>query len=313
MGTEQDTVSLAVTLGRLTVRNPVLTASGTFGYARELAGVVDFARLGAIIPKTITARPRMGNAPYRTVETASGLLNAIGLDNDGLEHFLVHHWPYLRSLPTAVIVNIAGKDVDEFIAMAARLDGLEGLAALELNLSCPNVSGGLDFATDPHVTRRVVAGVRAVFSRPVLAKLTPAVTRIVPVAEAALAAGADAVCIANTFPGLAVDWRRRRPMLAHGSGGLSGPAIKPLVLKLVWEVFQALRAPIVGVGGIATIDDAMEYLVAGARAVQVGTAHFYDPLASVRIAEQLPQALSQLGARRIEEIVGTLALPGSGS
>src|SRR5206468_3758487 len=224
---------LATSLGRLRLQNPILVASGTFGYAREMAGVVDFARLGGIIPKTVTRQPRIGNPPPRTVETPSGMLNAIGLDNDGIEHFITHHLPYLRTLPTAIIANIAGKNEAEFVEMAAQIGRAPGLAALELNLSCPNVAGGVDFATDPEVTRRVVAGVRQVCPLPLLAKLTPNVTDIVPVARAAAEAGADAVSLVNTFVGMAVDWRRRRPSLGNGTGGLSGPAIKPAALRLV--------------------------------------------------------------------------------
>ena len=297
---------LSVTLGRLRLRNPILVASGTFGYAREMAGVVDFAQLGGIIPKTVTRRPRAGNPPPRTVETASGMLNAIGLDNDGIEHFLHHHVPYLRTLPTAVIANIAGKNEGEFVEMAAMLAGVDGLAAVELNLSCPNVAGGVDFATDAAVTRRVVRGVREVCPLPVVAKLTPNVTDIVPIAQAAAEAGADAVSLVNTFVGMAVDWRRRRPVLGNVTGGLSGPAIKPLALRLVWRVAQHVRVPVIGVGGIATLDDVMEFLVAGASAVQLGTVNFYDPTASARLAGLLPGALAQLGAGSVREVVGSL-------
>ncbi len=297
---------LSVTLGRLTLKNPVLVASGTFGYAREMAGVVDFARLGGIIPKTVTRQPRIGNTPPRTVETPSGMLNAIGLDNDGIDHFISHHLPYLRTLPTAVVANIAGKNEGEFIEMAEKIGRESGLAALELNLSCPNVAGGVDFATDPEVTRRVVQGVRAVCPLPLLAKLTPNVTDIVPVAQAAAEAGADAVSLVNTFVGMAVDWRKRRPILGNVTGGLSGPAIKPLALRLVWRVASQVRVPVVGVGGIATVDDVMEFLVAGASAVQLGTVNFYDPTACVRVVEQLPAALAQLGAASVREVVGTL-------
>jgi dihydroorotate dehydrogenase (NAD+) catalytic subunit len=300
-------MDLSTKLGRLELRNPVLVASGTFGYAREMEGVVDFARLGGIVPKTVTRQARIGNPPPRTVETPCGLLNAIGLDNDGIDHFLRHHLPYLRTLPTAVIANIAGKNEQEFLDMAALLAEEEELAALELNLSCPNVAGGIDFATDPATTRRVVEGVRRVCPLPVLAKLTPNVTDIVPVAQAAADGGADAVVLANTFVGMAVDWRRRRAVLGNRTGGLSGPAIKPLVLRLVWQVARRVAVPIVGVGGIATIDDVMEYLVAGASAVQMGTANFYDPTASTRAVEQLPEALARLGARSVPEVVGTLA------
>jgi dihydroorotate dehydrogenase (NAD+) catalytic subunit len=301
-------MDLSVTLGRLTLKNPVLVASGTFGYAREMAGAVDFARLGGLIPKTVTRQPRAGNPPPRTVETPSGMLNAIGLDNDGIEHFIQHHLPYLRTLPTAVIANIAGKNEGEFVEMAERIGREPGLAALELNLSCPNVAGGVDFATDPEVTRRVVADVRAVCPLPLIAKLTPNVTDIVPVARAAAEAGADAVSLVNTFVGMAVDWRRRRPVLGNVTGGLSGPAIKPLALRLVWRVATQVRVPVLGVGGIATVDDVMEFLVAGASAVQLGTVNFYDPTASVRVVEQLPAALAQLGESGVREVVGTLQM-----
>ena len=318
---------LSVTLGRLRLPNPILVASGTFGYAREMAGIVDFAKLGGIIPKTVTRQPRAGNKPPRTVETPSGMLNAIGLDNDGIEHFIAHHLPYLQTLPTAIIANIAGKTVDEFFEMAEMLQEvsrdakrsvdpslrsasrLTGLQALELNLSCPNVAGGVDFATDPEVTRRVVAGVRSVCDLPLLAKLTPNVTNIVPIAQAAAEAGADAVSLVNTFVGLAIDWRRRRPILGNITGGLSGPAIKPLALRLVWQVARSVRVPIVGIGGIASIDDVMEYFVAGASAVQIGTANFFDPTVSTRIVDQLPGALAQLGAKGVGEVVGSLNTP----
>ncbi len=299
---------LTVTLGRFQLRNPVLVASGTFGYAREMSGCVDFARLGGILPKTVTRRPRAGNLPPRTVETPSGMLNAIGLDNDGIEHFIAHHLPYLRTLPTAVLANIAGKNEDEFIEMAELLARETGLAGLELNLSCPNVSGGTDFATDPTIARRVVQGVKAVYPGPIIAKLTPNVTDVVAIARAAAEGGADAVSLVNTFVGMAVDWRRRRPILGNVTGGLSGPAIKPLALRMVWQVARQVAIPVIGIGGIATLDDVMEFLVAGASAVQLGTVNFYDPTASVRIVEQLPAALAQLGAARVGEIVGTLRI-----
>jgi dihydroorotate dehydrogenase (NAD+) catalytic subunit len=301
---------LRVTLGRLQLKNPILVASGTFGYAREMAGAVDFALLGGIIPKTVTRHPRAGNMPPRTVETPSGMLNSIGLDNDGIEHFIRHHLPYLRGLPTAVLANIAGKNEQEFIDMAAMLAGQAGLAGLELNLSCPNVSGGIDFATDPEVTRRVVAGVRQVCPVPIIAKLTPNVTDIVAIARAAAEAGADAVSLINTLLGTAVDWRRRRMILGNGLGGLSGPAIKPIALRMVWQVSQAVRIPIIGVGGVATVDDVMEFLVAGASAVQLGTVNFYDPTACLRAVRDLPAALAQLGSARVQDIIGTLSASG---
>ena len=299
-------IDLSVTLGRLHLKNPILVASGTFGYAREMAGVVDFAKLGGIIPKTVTRHPRAGNAPPRTVEAASGMLNAIGLDNDGIEHFLHYHLPYLRTLPTAVLANIAGENEEDFLDMAAMLGREEGLAGVELNLSCPNVAGGIDFAIDPEITRRVVQRVRAVCPLPIVAKLTPNVTNIVPIARAAAEAGADALSLVNTFVGMAIDWRRRRPILGNVTGGLSGPAIKPLALRLVWQVARQVRVPIIGIGGIATIDDVMEFLIAGASAVQLGTVNFYDPTVSTRIAGQLPEALAQLGAGSVRDVVGTL-------
>ena len=302
-----DNVDLRVRLGRLSLANPILVASGTFGYAREMAGLVDLRRLGGIVPKTVTRQPRIGNPPPRTIETASGMLNAIGLDNDGIEHFLSHHLPYLRTLGTSIIANIAGKTVEEFPEMAAMLANEPGIAAVELNLSCPNVSGGVDFATQPEITRRVVQRVRDACPQPILAKLTPNVTDIVPIAQAAADGGADAVTLINTYVGLAVDWRRRRPMLGNRTGGLSGPAIKPLALRLVWQVAQRVPIPIIGVGGIASLDDVMEFLVTGASAVQLGTVNFYDPTASLRILEALPEALATLGAQRVEEIIGTLA------
>jgi len=302
-------VDMRVRLGRLELANPVLVASGTFGYARELAPFVRLDRLGGVIPKTVTARPRVGNATPRTVETASGLLNAIGLDNDGLDHFLDHHLPYLRTVGTAVIVNIAGEDEDQFVAMAEQVGRAPGLAAVELNVSCPNVSHGLDLGVDPAAVGRLIARVRAVCPLPILAKLTPNVTSIVPIARAAAEAGADAVCLVNTYRGLVVDWRRRRPILANDVGGLSGPAIKPLALAMVWAVARALPdLPIIGIGGIATAADALDFLVAGATAVQVGTATFYDPGAAGRLVDDLPrligEAFPEVGA--VSELVGTL-------
>jgi dihydroorotate dehydrogenase (NAD+) catalytic subunit len=299
-------IDLSVRLGRLHLKNPILVASGTFGYAREMAGVVDFARLGGIVPKTVTRHPRAGNTPPRTVETPCGMLNAIGLDNDGIEHFRHHHLPYLRTLPTAVLANIAGENEDDFVNMAAMLGRENGLAGVELNLSCPNVAGGIDFAIHPEVTRGVVERVRQVCPLPIVAKLTPNVTNIVPIARAAAEAGADAISLVNTFVGLAIDWRRRRPILGNVTGGLSGPAIKPLALRIVWQVARQVRVPIIGIGGIATIDDVMEFLLAGASAVQLGTVNFYDPIASMRVVDQLPEALAQLGAGSVGEVVGTL-------
>jgi len=299
-------VHLDVQLGRLRLVNPIMVASGTFGYAREMAGLVDMARLGGILPKTITFDPRPGNPPPRTIETASGMLNSIGLDNDGLDSFIERQLPYLASLGTAIVVSIAGRSEQEFIQMAARLDGLPGVAALELNVSCPNVTGGVDFGTDPAMCQRLVAGVRHTCSLPVLAKLTPNVTDISQIARAAEAGGADAISLINTCLGMAVDWRRRRPILGNVLGGLSGPAIKPIALGAVYRVARAVGAPLVGMGGIASIDDVMEFLVAGATAVQIGTANFYHPTVSIQILDALPAALAELGATCVADVVGTI-------
>ena len=301
-------MDLSVTLGRLTLPNPILVASGTFGYAREMAGSLDLGRLGGIIPKTVTRHPRAGNMPPRTVETPSGMLNAIGLDNDGIDHFIVHHLPYLRTLPAPIIANIAGETEESFITMAAQIGREAGLAGLELNLSCPNVAGGLDFATNPELTRKIVAGVRSVCPLPIIAKLTPNVTNVVLIAQAAADGGADAVSLINTLVGMAVDWRRRRPILGNTTGGLSGPAIKPIALRIVWQVHKSVKIPIIGVGGISTVDDVMEFFVAGATAVQIGTANFFDPTVSVRLVDQLPAALAELGACRVQDVVRTLRL-----
>jgi len=302
-------ISLDVQLGRLHLANPIAVASGTFGYAREMAGLVDTTRLGAILPKTITLAPRAGNPPPRTVETTGGMLNSIGLDNDGMAAFIERQLPYLAGLGTAVIVSIAGKSQSEFTEMAAQLDGQPGIAALELNVSCPNVSGGVDFGTDPAMCEKVVSGVRGACSLPVLAKLTPNVTDITAVARAAARGGADAICLINTCLGMAVNWRRRRPVLGNVLGGLSGPAIKPIALRAVYQVAHTVDVPLMGIGGIATIDDVMEFLVAGASAVQIGTANFYHPTASIEILDALPGALAELGARRVADAVGTLEDP----
>jgi dihydroorotate dehydrogenase (NAD+) catalytic subunit len=299
-------VDLQVQLGRLHLANPILLASGTCGYAREMADWVDLNRLGGVVPKTITLLARKGNEPWRTVETTGGMLNSIGLDNDGLEAFIGRHLPYLATLRTAVIVSIAGRTADEFTELARRLDGLPGVSALELNISCPNVSGGVDFGTDALLCRRLVSGVRAACRLPILAKLTPNVTNIAEVACAAEEGGADAITLINTCLGMAVDWRRRKPLLGNVMGGLSGPAIKPIALRAVYQAARAVRIPVVGIGGIATIDDVMEFLVTGATAVQLGTVNYYRPTAAMEILDALPGALAELGAASVAEVVGTL-------
>ena len=260
-------------------------------------------------PKTITPRPRQGNPPWRTVETAAGLLNSIGLDNDGVEAFLEKQLPFLAGCGAPVIVSIAGANAAEFVALARRLEGVGGIAALELNVSCPNVSHGVDLGSDPATCRDVVAGVRAATSLPVIAKLTPNVSDIAAVARGAADGGADAVTLINTLQGMAVDWRRRKPLLGNVVGGLSGPAIKPVALRCVHQVHRAVGIPIIGVGGIMTIDDCMEFFVAGAAAVQIGTASFAEPVVSARLLDELPAAVREAGATRFAAVVGTLRRP----
>jgi len=300
---------LSVSLNRLTLKNPILVASGTFGYAKEMTAFVDFTQLGGIIPKTVTPQPRPGNPPPRTVETASGMLNSIGLDNDGFDQFVAEKLPYLTGLGTSIVVNIAAKANDDFRRMSSRLNEVSGVAAIELNISCPNVSGGVDFGTDPSLAAEVVAAVRESCNIPVIAKLTPNVTSVVPIAKAVADAGADAVSLINTFQGMAVDWKRRRPVLGNVLGGLSGPAIKPLALRIVWQVSQQVKIPIIGIGGIQSIDDVMEFLLVGATAVQIGTANFYNPGLANQIIRELPDALATLKADSIKDVVGTLQIP----
>lgn len=303
---EKPEVDLSVQLGRLRLKNPVLVASGTFGYAKEMETIVDLKRLGGVLPKTITQNPRPGNAPWRTVETSAGLLNAIGLDNDGIDYFLENHWPYLKQTGADIIVSIAGKSQEDFVALADRLNEATGITAVELNVSCPNVSGGVDFGTNPQLCLEVVSGVRRVLGCPIITKLTPNVTRIVDIAKAAQDGGADAVSCINTVLGMAVDWRKQRPLLGNIVGGLSGPAIKPIALRCVYQVASQVNIPIIGVGGIANLDDMMEFLVAGASAIQIGTANYYDPLVSMRMIESLPDALRSINATSVQQIVGSL-------
>ncbi len=297
---------LRVQLGRLALPNPVLVASGTFGYAREMEQVVDLSRLGGIVPKTVTRQPRTGNAPWRTVETPAGMLNSIGLDNDGIDSFLAHHLPYLATLGSPIIVSIAGRTAEEFVEMSAQLSAMAGAAAVELNISCPNVSGGVDFGTSPLMCERLVADCRAACMLPIIAKLTPNVTSIAEIARAAEAGGADAISLINTCQGMAIDWRRRRPILGNVIGGLSGPAIKPIALRCVYQAAKAVKTPLMGIGGIATLDDVMEFLIAGASAVQLGTVNFYNPTVSISVLDGLPASIASLGAHSVSEIVGTL-------
>ena len=297
---------LEVQLNRLRLKSPILVASDTFGYAREMAAFADFSQLGGIIPKTVTPFPRPGNPPPRTVETSSGLLNSIGLDNDGLDAFIEKHLNALLGLGTSIIANIAGKNTAEFVEMARKLDQFPGLAAVELNISCPNVSGGIDYGTNPKMAADVVSSVRAACNLPVIAKLTPNVTSVVEIARAASDAGADALSLVNTFQGLAVNWKKRKPILGNGIGGLSGPAIKPLALRIVWQVAQAVKTPIIGIGGIQSIDDVMEFLVCGASAVQIGTANFYNPTLATNLVKELDTIVAQEGCDCVTELIGTI-------
>ncbi|MGH7370721.1 MAG: dihydroorotate dehydrogenase, partial [Candidatus Methylomirabilales bacterium] len=262
------------------MKNPVMTASGTFGYGTEFTRFFDLNALGAIIVKTVTMHSRQGNPPPRIVETPGGMLNSIGLQNVGIDAFLRHKLPFFRSLTTPLLVNIAGKSVEEFATLAKRLTDVEGVAGIELNISCPNVAGGLDFGTDPTLTYEVVRAVRQATSLPVIPKLSPNVADITVIARAAADAGADALSLINTIVGMAIDGRTRRPKLPGATGGLSGPAIRPIAVRMVWEVARAVKLPLIGIGGIMTGNDAIEFLLAGASAVQVGTASFLDPLAS---------------------------------
>lgn len=301
-----DADELSVQLNRLQLANPILVASGTFGYAKEMSAFVDFTKLGGIVPKTVTPHSRIGNAPPRTVETSSGLLNSIGLDNDGIDVFVEKHVPYLSSLGTSVIANIAAKTDEEFESMAGKLQKAGGVDAIELNISCPNVSGGVDFGTNPELANKVVTTVRNACDLPVIAKLTPNVTSVVEIAQAVAEAKVDAVSLVNTLQGMAIDWRNRKPRLGNNMGGLSGPAIKPVALRIVWQVASAVDVPIIGIGGIQSIDDVMEFIVAGATAVQIGTANFYNPGLAGQLAEELKQIVIDEGCSKVSELVGTL-------
>jgi len=301
---------LSVQLGPLSLRNPVMTASGTFGFGAEWEGIYDIGRLGAVMVKAVTVRPRQGNPMPRTFETASGMLNSIGLQNPGLDAFIRDKMPYLRRFPCAVIVNIAADAEEEFGTLAERLDEVEGVAAIEVNISCPNQAhGGIEFGTRPDLTRQVIARVRERTRLPVIAKLSPNVTDITETARAAVDGGADILSLVNTFVGTAIDPRTRSFRLARGRGGLSGPCIKPLALYMVWRVAQAVDVPIIGMGGIATASDALEFLLAGASAVAVGTANFVNPNAAMEILNGIEAYLVEQGEFRVADIVGTVRLP----
>jgi dihydroorotate dehydrogenase (NAD+) catalytic subunit len=304
--TESTAIALTTHLGALTLKNPVLTASGTFGYGEEMKELVDLSEIGAIIGKTVTRAARAGNAPPRTCETASGMLNAIGLQNVGIKRFVKEKLPYLRAVSTPVIVNIAGETVDDFAELAGEIGEQEGVAAIELNISCPNVAHGLDFSVDPFQAEAVLRAARRATTLPLFAKLSPNVSDIGLIARAVEAGGADAVSAVNTFVGMAINIHTRRPRLSNGTGGLSGPAIKPLALRAVYRCAQSVGIPVIGIGGITTGEDAIEFLLAGASAVQVGTATFVQPDAAIQVVEGIEKYLRAHHFSSISEIIGKL-------
>ncbi|MFA7383322.1 MAG: dihydroorotate dehydrogenase [Desulfurivibrionaceae bacterium] len=303
------TPDMRVSIGSLVLKNPVLTASGTFGYGKEFAPYVNLHFLGGVVVKGISLAPRRGNPPPRIVETASGMLNAIGLENVGLDRFISEKMPYLREIGTRVIVNILGDSLEEYQTLGQRLSEVEGISGLEVNISCPNVKkGGVAFGTDPAMAEAVTRAVCAHSTLPVIVKLSPNVSDITQIARAAEAGGAQAVSLINTLLGMAIDTKSRRPRLANIVGGLSGPAIKPIALRMVWQVAQAVKIPVIGIGGITSTEDALEFLLAGATAIEVGTANFVNPRASQEIVAGLDRYLTDNRLSRISEVIGGLIL-----
>ena len=298
---------LEVDLNGLGLSNPVMTASGTFGYGREFETLVDLNRLGGIVVKGVSLKPSAGNPPPRIVETACGMLNAIGLENVGLEAFIRDKLPYLKTLRPRIFVNIYGREVGDYAALAGELDGLEGISGLEVNISCPNVkAGGIAFGVDPAEAARVVAAVRKKTTHHLMAKLSPNVSDITIIARSVADAGADSVSLINTLTGMAIDALTRRPKLANITGGLSGPAIKPVALRMVWETARKVDIPVIGIGGIMTAEDALEFLIAGATAVQIGTANFINPRTATDVLDGIERYLDQNNIASIKEIVGSL-------
>ncbi|MBW1739542.1 MAG: dihydroorotate dehydrogenase [Deltaproteobacteria bacterium] len=304
-----DEPNLAVEVGGIFMKNPVMTASGTFGYAQEFASLFDLNGLGGIIVKGLSLEPSGGNPPPRTIETCGGMLNAIGLENVGLEAFVQEKLPFLQTLETPIVLNIYGQEIRAYAELAERIQDLEGIAGIEINISCPNVkAGGITFGTDPNMAFEVVKAVREKTRLPLIAKLSPNVTDIKAIARSVEEAGADAVSLINTITGMAVDVATRRPVLANITGGLSGPAIKPIALRMVWEAAQAVHVPVIGIGGIMDATDALEFLIVGARAVQVGTANFVNPRATLEIVEGLRSYLVENNITDISHIIGSLRL-----
>jgi dihydroorotate dehydrogenase (NAD+) catalytic subunit len=298
---------LAVDVGGVKLKNPVLTASGTFGYGLEFLPYFDLSRLGGLCSKGLSPRPRKGNPPERIVETPAGMLNAIGLQNVGVDAFIEEKLPQLRAYDTAIVANVFGENEREYVEVCRKLDGAAGVHAIELNVSCPNVeAGGMIFGNDPVALGRVTRAVRKATRLPLWVKLSPNVGDIRETARAAESEGADAVSLVNTYVGMVVDVEKRRPVLANASGGLSGPAIRPLAVWLTWQVYQAVKIPIVGMGGITSARDALEFILAGATAVQVGTANFVKPGAAVDVVDGLEAWLARRGIATVRELVGSL-------
>ncbi|MCR4811872.1 MAG: dihydroorotate dehydrogenase [Bacteroidales bacterium] len=300
-------ISLEVKVDRLTLRNPVMTASGTFGYGEEFTDFIDLARLGGIVVKGTTGERRQGNPYPRMAETPAGMLNAVGLQNVGVETFCNEVYPRIKHFDTNVIVNVSGSSIEEYCKVAEMIDALEKIPAIELNISCPNVKkGGMGFGTNPEMAAQVVAEVREVYNKTLIVKLTPNVTSVVEIAKSVEGAGADSVSLINTLLGMAVDVERRRPMLSTVTGGLSGPCVKPVAVRCVWQVAHAVKIPVIGLGGIRTAADALEFLMAGARAVEVGTANFLDPQVTVKIVEGLEAYCRRHNISDINEIIGII-------
>jgi len=301
--------NVRVDVAGISMRNPVMTASGTFGYGQEFADYLDLTRIGAFVTKGLSLKPKAGNPTPRIVETTGGMLNAIGLQNIGIDAFIAEKVPYLRTVDTPAIVNIYGNSLEEYGELAARVDGIAEVAGVEVNISCPNVKqGGIVFGTDPVAAKEVVSRVRRNTRKPLIVKLSPNVTDIVAMARACVDAGADALSLINTLTGMAIDVKRRRPVLANVTGGLSGPAIKPVALRMVWQVSRGVDVPVIGIGGIMTPTDAIEFILAGATAVQVGTANFIDPAAAGSIADGIVQWMEEEGVGDIRELIGALTV-----
>lgn len=298
---------LSIKINGIRFRNPILTASGTFGYGLEFADLVPLNELGGIIVKGTTLRPREGNPYPRMAETASGMLNCVGLQNKGVDYFCTEIYPQIKDIDTHMIVNVSGNTPDDYAECAARIDALDRIPAIELNISCPNVrQGGMAFGVTCAGAASVVRAVRKAYSKTLIVKLSPNVTDIADIAQACESEGADALSLINTLMGMAVDIERRRPMLSIVTGGLSGPAIKPVALRMVWQTARAVRIPIIGLGGISTPTDAIEFLMAGATAIQIGTANFIDPAVTIRVRNGIDCWLADHGCQSVTEIVGTL-------